>query len=281
MKAMIFAAGLGTRLRPLTDIMPKALVPVAGKPLLLHQIEKLNAAGFNDITVNIHHFPEMMKEFIGTADIPGCSISISDESESLLETGGGLKHAEKHLRGCGPILLHNVDILSDADLTALYRHHRHDFLATLLVSERATSRYLLFRNEGNAMRLCGWTDTRTSEVRTPFQELVRGSDANATEGVYSFRLTDSTEKNETSEAVERYTESNSIMKYAFSGIHTVSESIFRQMDGMPERFSITDFYLKKAASCIIAAETVPGLRILDVGKTDTLETAEKFLSSLP
>ena len=145
MKAMIFAAGLGTRLRPLTDHMPKALVPVAGKPMLERVILRLKEAGFNEITVNIHHFGEQIIDFLRAHDNFGTEIHISDERGMLLDTGGGIKKARPFLDGQEPFLVHNADILTDIDLAGLYRHHlESDAESTLLVSERKTSRYLLF-----------------------------------------------------------------------------------------------------------------------------------------
>ena len=144
MKAMIFAAGLGTRLRPLTDHTPKALVPIAGKTMLERVILRLKDAGFNDITINIHHFGEQIIEFLRTHNDFGATIHISDERDRLLDTGGGIKKARPFLDGNEPFLVHNADIICDVDLAELYRHHRESNAeATLLVSERQTSRYLL------------------------------------------------------------------------------------------------------------------------------------------
>ena len=154
MKAMIFAAGLGTRLRPLTDNMPKALVPVAGKPMLERVILRLKEAGFNEITVNIHHFGEQIIDFLRAHDNFGTEIHISDERGMLLDTGGGIKKARPFLDGQEPFLVHNADILTDIDLAGLYRHHlESDAESTLLVSERKTSRYLLFDDD---YHLHGW-----------------------------------------------------------------------------------------------------------------------------
>ena len=112
MKAMLFAAGKGTRLKPLTDTMPKALVPVCGKPLLEHVLGKLSSAGFNDVVINVHHFAGQIQDYVGTHSAPGVRISFSDESEELLETGGGIKKAAALLNDGEPFLVHNVDILS-------------------------------------------------------------------------------------------------------------------------------------------------------------------------
>ena len=121
MKAMIFAAGLGTRLRPLTDHTPKALVSVAGKPMLERVILRLKEAGFNDITVNIHHFGEQIIKFLRANNDFGITIHLSDERDMLLDTGGGIKKARPFLDGNEPFLVHNADILSDINLAELYR----------------------------------------------------------------------------------------------------------------------------------------------------------------
>ena len=160
MKAMIFAAGLGTRLKPLTDHMPKALVPVAGKPMLEHVIEKLKASGFNEIVINVHHFGNQIIDFLKEKDNFGIQIWISDETEELLDTGGGIKKAAHFFDE--PFLVHNADILSNVNLKALYEYHQasgND--ATLLVSPRKTVRYLLFEEN----RLCGWVNKDTLQTK--------------------------------------------------------------------------------------------------------------------
>ena len=157
---MIFAAGLGTRLKPLTDRIPKALVPVNGIPMLQHVILKLKQAGFTEIVINIHHFGEQIISFLQAHQNFGIMVRISDEREELLDTGGGIKKAIPFFSGNEPFLVHNVDILSDTDLKALYDYHRQSTNdATLLVSQRETSRYLLF-DKDNA-RLCGWINKQT------------------------------------------------------------------------------------------------------------------------
>lgn len=160
---MIFAAGLGTRLRPLTDHTPKALVSVAGKPMLERVILRLKEAGFNDITVNIHHFGEQIIGFLRANNNFGVTIHISDERDMLLDTGGGIKKARPFLDGDEPFLVHNADILSDINLAEFYKHHREsDAEATLLVSRRQTSRYLLL---DDANRLHGWINKSTGETK--------------------------------------------------------------------------------------------------------------------
>ena len=152
MNAFIFAAGLGTRLKPLTDTMPKALVPVAGKPLLAHVIEKLKAAGCKKIVINIHHFGQMIIDYVKENNNFGIDIVFSDEREMLLETGGAIKHAVD-LLGDEPFLIHNVDIMSNVDL---------------LVSKRNSSRALLFNSESN---LTAWTNKNTGEIKTPYENV--------------------------------------------------------------------------------------------------------------
>ena len=171
MKAMIFAAGLGTRLKPLTDTLPKALVPLAGKTLLQWQIERLKAAGITDIVVNVHHFPDMIINYLRENNNFGCRISVSDERDMLLETGGGLRKAKPLLLEVGsresgnsnePILICNVDILSNIDIPTLLNAYNPDEMGVVVVSERDTQRYLLFDEEN---RLCGWTNIATGEIR--------------------------------------------------------------------------------------------------------------------
>jgi NDP-sugar pyrophosphorylase family protein len=237
---MIFAAGLGTRLKPLTDTMPKALVPVGGQPLLAHVIHKLADAGYNHLVVNVHHFPDQIIGYLQEHDF-GVRIDISDERDFLLETGGGIAHARPFLEG-EPFLVHNVDILSNLDLGWLREQHRPESLATLLVSERQTQRYLLFREDG---RLAGWTNLATGEVRSPYPDL----------------------------------DPSACRRLAFSGIHYMGAGIFEAMEAleMPRRFPIMDFYLKACDRYPIYAAIQPSLRLLDVGKLDTLAAAEAFL----
>lgn len=167
MQAMIFAAGLGTRLRPLTDKMPKALVEVDGKPLIEHVIEKLCKSGFTSIVVNVHHFSNQIIDYLNAHDF-GVDIRISDETDKLLDTGGGLRKASYLFNPDEQVLIHNVDILSNADLRTFYEQgplmtnyatgNNMKAAATLLVSWRKTKRYLLFDAD---MRLVGWTNIET------------------------------------------------------------------------------------------------------------------------
>ena len=243
MKGMIFAAGLGTRLKPLTDTMPKALVPVGGEPLLGHVLRKFRRAGIRDVVINVHPFPEQIEAWLREHRHPGMRIRLSYETEAPLETGGGIRHAAPLLEGCGKVLIHNVDILSDLDLKRFAAEADPDALATLVVSTRQTSRYLLF---DDGMRLVGWTDLRTGEVRSPFEGL----------------------------------DPAACRMYAFAGIHLQDERILSRMASWPERFSIIDFYLSLAADETIRGYLPDELRLVDVGKPETLASAEIFLVSL-
>ena len=238
-QALIFAAGLGTRLRPITDSLPKALVEVAGKPLLAHVIDRLTAEGYNDIVVNVHHFADKVIDYIRRNYADKLNVNISDERELLLETGGGIKHAQHFFSNSSPILIHNVDILSNANLTLLYDKSGTD--ATLLVSKRSSSRYLLFDDD---MKLVGWTNINTGEIRSPYD----------------------------------ISDVNKYKQYAFSGIHSFSPTLFQDMDDYPERFKIIDFYLDVCAKRDIVGVEQSDLQLLDVGKLDSLQKAEAFIT---
>ena len=162
MKAMILAAGLGTRLKPWTDHHPKALVPVNGKPLLQRTIEYLQKFDITDVIVNVHHFADQIISAIEKNDGWGSNIAISDESEAVLETGGGLINARWYFDD-EDFLLMNADILTDLDIYAMAAYHqRHQPLATLAVTNRNSSRYLLFDEKNN---LCGWRNDKTGEEK--------------------------------------------------------------------------------------------------------------------
>ncbi len=243
MQAMIFAAGLGTRLKPLTDHTPKALVKVGGEPLLKHVILRMKGAGFERIVVNVHHFADQIEGYLSAQQNFGMDIRISDERQSLLDTGGGIRHARPLFDPASPILVHNVDILSNVDLRSFYTKAHGD--ATLLVSQRTTKRYLLFDSDGSC-RLKGWTNVETNEVRTPHQGLLP----------------------------------DQCLRYAFSGIHVFSPNLFGIMDEWPERFGIIDFYLKACADRGIYGCVDHDLRLMDVGKMETIDQAEHFLTTL-
>lgn len=262
---MIFAAGLGTRLKPLTDTLPKALVPVCGKPLLEHVARKLQAAGIDEAVVNIHYFADKIEEWIAAqkwiADTKEKKNSgkmmfqISDEREQLLETGGAVLHARRYLEGCGRFLIHNVDILSNCDINlfAAQAEEHPNALASLLVSERKTTRFLLF-NPGD-MRLVGWMNTDTGDYHV------------------------------TSPAIDPA----QCRALAFSGIHILSDKVLALMNeyvtekNLPcdeksgTRFPIMSFYMWAAAKHPIYGIAADNLEFIDVGKLDALKPAEEFI----
>lgn len=241
MQAFLLAAGLGTRLKPLTDTMPKALVPVKETPLLRHITDKLISSGATRIVVNTHHFAEQIVSYV-TQQEDWDNVIISDESNALLDTGGGLKKAQTLFHADSPILIHNVDILSNANLSQLIiAHKEHD--VTLLVSNRTTNRYLLLNED---MRLVGWTNTTTGEVRSPYPNL----------------------------------DLTKCHKLAFSGIHVFSPQLFPMMEDYPEKFPIMDFYLNNCHEIKIYGVIQHNLQLLDVGKCDTLIAAEKFIEEI-
>ena len=254
---MIFAAGLGTRLKPLTDTLPKALVPLAGKTLLQWQIEKLKAAGIRDIVVNIHHFPDMIINYLKDNDNFGCNIQVSDERDMLLETGGGLRKAEEKFRSSGVqefrslnegILICNVDILSNIDIPTLLQAYNPNEMGVVVVSPRDTQRYLLFNEEN---RLCGWTNITTGEVRGPIAD---------------------------------YQSPIANRQLAFSGMQVLNPRIFDCMDEVVkqkgEKFSLIDLYLSIAEKEILRAYIPENYRMMDVGKINQLSEAESFASTL-
>ena len=258
MKAMIFAAGLGTRLKPLTDTLPKALVPLAGKTLLQWQIERLKAAGITDIVVNVHHFPDMIIHYLRENDNFGCRIAVSDERDMLLETGGGLRKAKSLLTGIrfpepgcpkDPILICNVDILSNIDIPTLLRAYNPDEMGMVVVSSRDTQRYLLFDYDN---RLRGWTNIATGEVRGPLSD-------------------------------NHYPIANT-RKLAFSGMQVLNPRIFEVMEKVVaekgEKFSLIDLYLSIAEKEILRAFIPENYRMMDVGKINQLSEAEAFAEAL-
>ncbi len=243
-QAMVFAAGLGTRLKPLTDTMPKALVPVGGRPLLEHVILRLKAFGFERIVVNIHHFGDQIIDFLQANHNFGIDIRISDERDLLLETGGGIKKAQPLFDPLSPILIHNVDILSDIDLDSLMAVAAERQQSVLAISQREShsGRYLLFDAD---QHLVGWTNTTTGEVRSPFPDVL----------------------------------SMSSLQAPFAGIHVFHPSLFPLMESWPDRFSIIDYYLSACKEQTIVGH-LDSFSLIDVGKLDTLAEAETFLTNL-
>ena len=240
MKALIFAAGLGTRLRPLTDKLPKALVPVAGKPMLQWVTEKFIASGVTDIVVNVHHHPDMLIDFINNFNYPGIQFHISDERDQLLDTGGGLKKAEVYLNGPDPFIVHNADVLSNIDLRVMLDYHkRKKPLVTLAVSARKTSRHFLWAG----CRLAGWENKISCEkiLCQPNEKII-------------------------------------LRQLAFSGIHVLDPKIFSLINETGS-FPIKDLYLRLAASHHIAAYEHDPRHWFDIGSPEKLENAERMIST--
>ena len=234
---MIVAAGLGTRLQPLTNDRPKAMVEVKGKPLLQWTIERLIEAGSHEIIVNVHHFADTIIDFIQSNNNFGVHIDISDERDQVLETGGGLKKAQWFFNDNNPFLVVNVDIMTNMNWAKFYESHvASGVLATLAVRRRSSSRYLLFNEK---MHLHGWQNIKTGETRP-------GS------------LT-----------------TDDLQQFAFSGMQVLSPRIFEHML-QEDKFSIIEVYLRA-----MEKETIKGYAHdddiwLDVGKPESLKTAEKM-----
>lgn len=236
---MILAAGLGTRLQPYTIDRPKALVEVGGKPLIAHVLEKLAQSGFTDIIVNVHHFADMVEGFLSENNF-GCQITVSDERNRLLNTGGGILKAKSFLDGEEPFLVHNVDILSDIDLREMVAvHSQSNALATLAVGERESSRHFLFDEQ---MRLTGWRNNLTGKEIIPAKE--RGN----------------------------------LKAFAFNGIHVISPRIFELIHASGP-FSVVDAYLNLCRNHLLLGYNATGKFVVDVGKPKNLEKAIAFAKS--
>lgn len=244
MNALILAAGLGTRLGEYTKDKPKALVEVAGKPMLEHQLHNLAKAGFDRIIVNVHHYGGQIMDFLASNANFGLDITVSDERGQLLDTGGGIRKA-LHMLPSQHLLVHNVDIFSDTDLKALYQEHLGTgACATLSTAQRETSRYLCFNDAG---RLCGWLNRSTGQTRSPYP---------------GFNPSDYT-------------------PYAFQGIHVISPSILPMLDSVSApSFSITDFYVSSSADLDIRRSTGTASMWADAGKPHTLQTAAGIIQEL-
>ncbi|PZP49186.1 MAG: nucleotidyltransferase [Pseudopedobacter saltans] len=236
MRAMIFAAGLGTRLKPWTDQHPKALAIVNGKPLLQRNIEYLQQFGITEVIVNIHHFADQIKDAVGQNNGWGSHIVFSDETTQVLETGGGLKKANNLLVGDGAFVVMNVDILTDLDLGKMIEKHKYTrAIATLAMTDRSTSRYLLFNEQDE---LVGWQNKKTGETKI-------------------------------ARSAKEY------IPHAFSGVHVLSDIIF-PMIKQNGKFSIIDTYLDLAHDNIIKGFNHSGGRLVDVGKPESIAIAESL-----
>ncbi|MBK9015130.1 MAG: nucleotidyltransferase family protein [Saprospiraceae bacterium] len=255
----MFSAGLGTRLRPLTNDRPKALVEVNGVTLLEVAIRRLVTAGCRELIVNVHHFAEQIIDFLGKNEQFGIRIAISDERERLLDTGGGLKKAAWFFDDDQPFLVCNADVLTDMDLAHFYQKHLESgALATLAVQKRVTSRYFLFDEK---MRLTGWQNAKTGEEKLAVRQLAVGSQPP------SYPLP-------TEQAGIPHP---SYLPYAFSGIHAISPALFDWMPADEEVFSIIDVYLEAASTGQVFGYDHSADEWLDVGKPEAMEAAAKFL----
>lgn len=237
MKAMILAAGLGARLKPLTDSLPKALLPVAGNPLLYYLIIKLIKTGISEVIINVHHHAEKIVEYLKKNKNFGIRIEISIE-DLLLDTGGGLKKAAWFFDDRSPFILHNVDVLSSIDLIQMINYHlNNDALATLAVRKRKTSRYLLF-DEKN--QLAGWHSVESEKT-----ELARKTD-------------------------------KPLKSLSFLGIHVISPEIFSYLPS-EKSFSIIKAYLQLARDKKLVAYPNDSDFWLDLGRKENFESASEFI----
>ena len=235
MKAMIFSAGLGTRFKPWTEKHPKALAPVNGKPLLQRNIEYLQQFGISEVIVNVHHFPDQIITAIQQNNGWGSNIIISDESDVVLETGGGLKKAETFFDKTEPFVTINVDILTDLDLNKLLQFHRqHQPLISFAVTERKTSRNFLFDED---MRLCGWRNNTTGEERISIKK-------------------------------------EELLPKAYSCVVVFEPKVFSLIQ-RKGKFSLVDVYLDLAADHLILGYDHTGDKLVDVGKPDSVAVAER------
>jgi NDP-sugar pyrophosphorylase family protein len=239
MKAMILAAGLGTRLKPLTNTIPKAMVTLDGKPLLYYAIQKLIKSGVDQIIINVHHFPEKIIEYVQQNDMFGIDIQFSKE-DSLLDTGGGLKKAAWFFDDKQPFILHNVDVLSDIDLSDMLNNHRQrESMATLAVRKRKTSRYFLFNQESC---LAGWQSLDTGEEKIVTQH------------------------------------SGDLINLSFMGIHILSPEIFSLLPAETV-FSIIDAYLDLAGNGEKIVGYRTDSFWIDLGCQENLDKAAKYLTA--
>lgn len=240
-KALLFAAGLGTRLKEHTTNKPKALVLLAGKPLLQHAIEHLKNFGITEVTINVFHFADQVIRFVLENNSFGIQIHFSDERPELLDTGGGLKKAGAFLKGNEPILIYNVDVISNLDLNVVLDYHqKQNALATLVVRSRETSRYLMFDQN---LELTGWKNFSNEE------SIISRPDAFA-----------------------------DAQPFAFSGIHIVQPEL---LDLITEvgKFPIMDLYLRLAKKHPIKAFVDESEIWMDLGKPEQLLAAEKLFKN--
>ncbi len=243
MNAVILAAGLGTRLRPLTDNRPKALVEVAGVSMLQHLICKMKLAGFTHIVVNVHYMGEQIIDFLQRNGSFGIKIDVSDERDLLLDTGGGIAHALRFFDDDRPVLVHNVDVVSDVDLNEIYS--LGEGCDTLLLVQRRNSSRMLYFDDN--MALAGWMNVKTGEKKSPFPDF----------------------------SPERFA------SYAFSGIHVINSAMARMMKEVDGAFPLIPFYLENAARMNVRATLFPDSGSwVDAGTPEALERAAEILNNI-
>jgi NDP-sugar pyrophosphorylase family protein len=237
MKAMLLAAGFGTRLKPFTDYHPKALAVVNGKALLQHNIEYLQRFNIYDVIVNVHHFAQQIIDAINQNNGWGSNITVSDETDAILETGGGLKRAAWHFKEQENLVLMNCDVLTDLPLNEMILFHETNKpLATLATTNRESSRYFLFNREN---MLCGWENVKTGEKKIIMKE-------------------------------------TALQSRAFSGIHIINKKIFSLMGQTEIKFSMVDVYLSLCAEHKILSFDHSTTKFIDVGKPESLKLAQNI-----
>ncbi|HVT85507.1 MAG TPA: sugar phosphate nucleotidyltransferase [Chitinophagaceae bacterium] len=236
MKAMIFAAGLGTRFKPWTDEHPKALAMVNGKSLLQRNVEYFQRFGIREVIINVHHFANQIYDAVKKSNGWGSTIYISDEQDQLLDTGGGLMKVKKWLDNKEPFVTTNADILTDLDLNKLIAFHKqHQPLISLAVTQRKTSRYFLF-DENN--RLCGWRNTKTGEEKIAIKK-------------------------------------KGLVEKAYSCVVVFDPKVF-SLISFTGKFSLIDAYLSLAKEHIILGYDHTGDKLVDVGKPESIAIAESL-----
>jgi MurNAc alpha-1-phosphate uridylyltransferase len=235
MKAMILAAGLGTRLKPFTDNHPKASAIVNGQTILQRNIQYLASFGIKEVIINVHHFADQVIDLIKKNNGFGSDITFSDETNEVLETGGGIKKAAWFFeKEESPFVVMNVDVLTDMNLNKMIlQQEQNNPLATLAVTSRETSRYFLFDEKNH---LCGGENVKTGEKK-----------------------------------ISR--ESKNYFQKAFSGVHVISPKIFPLIK-MQGKFSMVDVYLELAKSHVIAAFDHSDSKFIDVGRPESILKAE-------
>lgn len=248
MRAMIFAAGIGSRLKPFTLSHPKALAPVGGMPVLQRVIENVIHAGASEVVVNVHHFANQVVDFLNSHSFEA-TVNVSDESEVLLDTGGGILKARSFLDSDAPFVAHNADIVTNLDVRNMYnRHVDRGADVTLLCSERETSRYLYFDKQSG--RLVGWCNEKTGQTKP--------------EGFVPHNVT--------------------MHKLAFGGVHVINPNVFDVLEGYAPHntpFSLTPFYLDNLNKLNIQFYT-PEYNFMwcDIGTPQTLKRANELLESI-